>query len=97
MSDISFAVTGRDRVLITNIVRRAIAAAKSGGWNYDKMDATMDITACHANGNPLDLKMLLKADDFTFAHDVFGIRKHLNRETGALDGFFVPRCHKREG
>lgn len=58
----------------------------------DKMDVQMDVTACHANGCPLDLKKLLDADDFNFAHDIFGINQHINRKTGKLERFFVPRC-----
>jgi hypothetical protein len=30
-------------------------------------------------------------DDANFTHDVFGIRKYLNRETGELTMCFVPR------
>jgi hypothetical protein len=51
----------------------------------------MDITACHLNGCPLRLGELLGADDANFAHDVFGIRRHLNRETGKLEDCFCPR------
>ena len=65
--------------------------AKRNGVRYEAMTANMDITACHANGNPLGLQRLLLADDFTFAHDVFGIRGHINRETGQLEDCFVPR------
>jgi len=51
----------------------------------------MDLTACHTNGCPLKLKELLVADLFDFSHDYFGIRRHINRETGQLEGCFVPR------
>lgn len=57
----------------------------------------MDITAVHANGNQLDLTALLAADDSNFAHDVFGIRRHLNRDTGELEDFFTPRFSARVG
>lgn len=50
----------------------------------------MDILATH-NAMPLDLSRLLAADDGEFAHDVFGIRRHLNRDTGQLEDCFVPR------
>ena len=59
--------------------------------DYKAMDCDMDITACHANGNPLRLAELLSADDFNFCHDVLGIRRHINRETGQLENCFVPR------
>ena len=51
----------------------------------------MDVTACHCNGRPLRLDDLLKADVFNFTHDIVGIREHLDRHTGKLLNFFVPR------
>jgi hypothetical protein len=51
----------------------------------------MDLAACHCNGCPLQLTELLDADDFNFSHDIFGIRRHLNRTTGKLDDRFLPR------
>jgi hypothetical protein len=51
----------------------------------------MDIIAVHANGCPLRLQELLRASRFEFSHDVFGIRRHLNRETGQLGDYFLPR------
>lgn len=63
-------------------------------YEYPVTDAIMDIEACHCNGMPLQLDKLLAADDFNFAHDVFGIRAHINRSTGSLEGCFVPRYAK---
>jgi hypothetical protein len=60
-----------------------------------QIDIEMDVTACHLNGNLLDLKRLLGADDFNFSHDLVGINKHLDRKTGKLKDCFVPRCSKR--
>ena len=51
----------------------------------------MNVTACHANGNPLRLEALLEADDFNFAHDVFGIDRHIDRDTGKMTQYFRPR------
>lgn len=55
-------------------------------------DLEMDIIACHLNGCPLDLVRLRDADKGTFGHDVFGIRKYLDRNTGKLTNCFLPRC-----
>lgn len=75
---------------------RAMEVAHSdGGKPRAISDWWMDIIATHANGNPLDFDKLLAADDFNFAHDVFGICRHLNRETGELEDFFSPRCSLR--
>lgn len=57
----------------------------------------MDLSACHANGCPLDFKRLLAFPDFDFAHDIFGINQRIDRETGQLRNCFVPRCAKPEG
>lgn len=52
----------------------------------------MDIQACHGNGCPLDLPILLTMPELDFSHDVLGIRENINRTTGKLDNYFVPRC-----
>ena len=49
---------------------------------YSVQDAEMDIIATHANGCPLRLDQLLNARDGDFAHDIFGIRRFLDRQTG---------------
>lgn len=91
----SFEVSKWDFAVIADIAGRAVMIAKRYGDVYKFMDAEMDIIACHANGNPLRLKDLLDADEANFVHDVFGIRRHLNRETGKLEGFFSPRYTSR--
>jgi hypothetical protein len=80
-----------EAVIINGMAHRATAMAQSVGIEYKVMDADMDLTACHLNGCPLRLEDMAKADDFNFAHDVLGIRRHLNRETGQLEDCFVPR------
>lgn len=59
------------------------------------INLSMDIVACHCNGNPLDLSALLAANDLEFYHDVAGIYKNWNRRTGKLDNFFTPRFSKQ--
>lgn len=54
------------------------------------IEIMMDLSAVHSH-TPLRLTALSKADDFNLAHDVGGIRRHLDRETGELTGCFVPR------
>lgn len=51
----------------------------------------MNLTACHLNGPPLRLQELLEAPVFDFSHDICGIDKFMNRKTGKLSGYFVPR------
>ena len=88
---LSFKVTKDDAKTIRLIVQRAANMAQEVGADYSIMDIDMDVTATHASGCPLKLKELASAPDFDFAHDVFGIRRHLNRETGQLEDCFLPR------
>lgn len=91
----SFAASRADMLLINKVANRAVKMAADQGFDYDKMDADMDITACHCNGTPLDLPKLLAAPDGDFGHDVFGIRRFIDRSTGQLTQCFVPRCAGR--
>ncbi len=89
MKAINWDVTLEDARTINKIVKRAWKEMEP---HYkDPLDLNMDITAIHANGNPLRLKDLLAADDFNFFHDLFGIKEHLDRKTGKLKDFFSPR------
>jgi len=92
----SFDVHGEEIGLIHDIAARAVKmyAKITEGTTaapYPLLDADMDITACHASGCPLRLDELLMARDADFAHDVFGIRRHLDRATGKLGDCFLPR------
>lgn len=60
------------------------------------MDHTMDISVVH-HRTPLRLRELADAGDFNFAHDIGGIGRHLNRQTGDLEDCFVPRFAAPEG
>lgn len=96
---VSFRVNDFDRTLIRSIVARAFRdthlRAVLDFIDEDENDArqalTMDLTACHANGCPVDLAKLLDADDVTFGHDITGIQKHIDRRTGRLRRAFGPR------
>ena len=93
---ISFTVTKHEAKTIRALTMRArTLELEHGGQPRPVQDWTMDFTACHTNGCALRLDALLKADDFNFMHDAFGICRHLNRETGELDGRFLPRFHQK--
>lgn len=66
---------------------------------YDRLNLEMDLLAADGvNGNlPLDWDKLLAADDFNFMHDLYGISACMNRSTGKISSFFIPRCAKVEG
>lgn len=57
----------------------------------DLMTVSMDIEAVHTHGCKLRLDDLFTADDFNFIHDVLGINRHLNRNSGKLQNHFLPR------
>lgn len=81
--------TPKQKLIISQIAQRAKQLL-----NVDDDVAIcieMDITATHLNACELRLKELLQADSFNFLHDVTGIHKHLNRETGQLEHCFLPR------
>lgn len=96
VDDISFDRTPEEARIIRKIVAR--------GWEIDwlrksykdRLSMEMDITATHANGNPLRLEDLLAADDFNFAHDMSGICNCLDRKTGKLMNHFRPRFSRGE-
>ncbi len=88
---LKWTISPDEMTLESKIADRAIAMARTAGIQYDKMTAVMDIDAVHSNGNPLRLQELLESDDLDFAHDIFGILAHLDRNTGRLLDCFSPR------
>lgn len=88
MSYPNFNVSAADAVLIAKIVDRAMPR----GSSTTRLRLSMDLTACHANGCPLRLEELLKAEAADFAHDINGIAENIDRETGKMGRrFWWPR------
>ena len=88
---LNWKATKEEHDLITLIAMRAEQIAKRAGFAVTRAELIMDLNATHSNGTALDLARLYAADDTNFIHDVFGIRRHLNRDTGKLENCFVPR------
>lgn len=93
---ISFKVSKADAALIAIAAHRATLLCGETYWPLQ--DATMDLTACHANGCRLDLPLLLSMGDASFIHDVGGIKNHLDRDDASPTGgqllrCFLPRSH----
>lgn len=93
--------TKQDAALIEKIADRAktlYVKLLPHDEDLDMLSLLMDITACHLNGMPLRLEELLTTDDGNFGHDVFGIRRFINRKTGRMTDHFVPRFayHERK-
>jgi len=85
---VEFSATKDDRLKIGKAADRALSLFPDA----DHQTFLMDLTAAHANGNPLDLDKLLGFDDFNFTHDICGINRHIDRATGKLMDRFSPRC-----
>lgn len=79
-----------DRDLLMQIALRA----KKAQPRVDTLTLVMDLTAVHLNTCPLRLADLLAADDFNFSHDVFGIHRNIDRNTGELRDCWSPRFHQ---
>lgn len=82
----------RIKTSLEDVKLAALIAKRAVGLNSDVVliEVAMDIEAAHWK-RPLYLRNLLAASDENFAHDVFGIIRHLDRETGELRDCFVPR------
>lgn len=88
---INWKVSNADDVLIKAIAQRACAEAmKLGQYEFTEIKISLDLTATHANGCPLDLPAMLDAPYEHLMHDVFGINKYLDHDTGKLKDF-TPR------
>ncbi len=87
-AEINWTVSREDAEVIRSIVQRA--QCEHPGV-FDTMTLTMDLTACHLNDCPLKLAELLDADGVNFIHDVAGVSRHINCETGNLGDCFQPR------
>ena len=83
-------ITKKDQKIIDRIVKRAMVASRKHNLGLDVVSVEMDIKAVHLKTR-LELERWVSADDFNFAHDVCGIIRHLDRETGKLKDYFVPR------
>ncbi len=90
--EISFDVSKQDADLISQIVKRAHSELQE----INRLELGMDLTALHANGCPLRLEDLLKADYFSLVHDLYGIRENIDRDTGKLVNNFLPRFRRKK-
>lgn len=79
-----------EKTLVRAIVDRADEMYRENGPPRDKIQIEMDVHCVHTRVG-LRLEELLRADDFNFSHDIGGIERHLNRETGELEDHFLPR------
>ncbi len=83
--------------LICAIARRAVDLAAKYGQKRDVLTLSISLSKWH-DAEPLDWPGLLAASDADLGHDVFGIDRHMDRETGKPDdGCFLPRYGQPSG
>lgn len=84
-------ITREDFDLLVLVAQRVLRDLRT--YPDNQRTLIMDLNACHANGCPLDFKGLLDAPIQDLSHDIYGIRKAIDRETGKLtEDVFLPRC-----
>lgn len=84
--------TPREDALIQMILERYRNVTRRLGLiPANHVDVMIDIIAVHQS-IPLDLEALVNARENDFLHDMAGIRRYVNFETGEVDKSFVPRC-----
>lgn len=97
---ISFEISDEDARHRDASLNRAAAVFAQAGRPFDRLHHSMNLTACHANGCPLDFAGLAAADDFNIMHDVIGIDVNLDRDddsvtSGKLLNHFLPRFARK--
>lgn len=96
-----FKASNKDLELFITIATRGYDACRNTEVVLAVTEIMQDLAACHNYACPLDLEAMTTGPIQDVLHDLFGIRAHLNRETGQLEDFFVPRFarsyHERQG
>lgn len=90
---VSFSVTRAEALLIAKILARCEQAGVTDP--ADRLRHDMNLSACIAQGCPLDLERMADWPRmFDVGHDVIGIDRHIDRDTGTLQGHFLPRFRR---
>ena len=89
---INWRLNDTDKQKVAQIAKRARDLFRGQAMDADLQSIKMDLAACHNHGCPLDFDKLLGFDNFNLMHDINGINRHLDHETGELDGRFLPRA-----
>jgi hypothetical protein len=84
------AIMQEKRQEIQLIMAIANRAARTLNMPHHSMTFSMDLELCHSK-NPLRLQEMLYSKDADLIHDVCGINKNLNHDTGKLENCFSPR------
>jgi hypothetical protein len=89
-TEINWLASRADAVTIDAIVARA--REENLIADNGVLELQMDLTALHLNGTPLNLRGLLHAGRFDFAHDITGIMRNIVVSPSPhLRDLFMPR------
>jgi hypothetical protein len=88
----TFQATEAERAILRKISDRAAELSIEFEIPYPTLELEMDLLAAREDIVTLDLRRLLDSPIADFSHDIFGIRRFINRTTGEVEGCFVPRC-----
>ncbi len=87
---LSLSVPHADKALIAAVSHRAQAYAATQGIAVDLLEVQRDFTACHANGNPLDLPRMMADEDRTLWHAASFLAWHMDPHTGQIVSNYRP-------
>jgi hypothetical protein len=87
--------TDQEAAEVAKIIKRAAKMEREAGGRLNRQSLEMDLAAAHATMG-LDLHRLAAFPDFDFAHDVYGIMRHMDRSTGRIRDHFIPRCASKK-
>lgn len=91
---VKFTASAPESKLIQHIVARYVAQVQRLAIRMtptDRLVLEMDVEAVHSNGMPLKLEELAHANTSDLVHDIAGIHRHIDRNSGQLQDCFVPR------
>lgn len=84
-----------DKLFFLTIGRITQRAREMGIADGERITQFMDIENAAIQFN-MRLEEMADAPDADFAHDFIGIQDNINRETGKVEGLFVPRYAGRK-
>jgi len=76
--------------MVLKAVQRVLCISEGRGFNPGNPQEIAKALYTYNAHHRLDFDALMAAGDQFFIHDVFGICRHLNRETGNLENCFTP-------
>ena len=89
MKEHNFSLSQDDFRHVETILQRFERIA--GPLRSERAGVMMDLIACHNGACAIDFAAMARGNEIDLAHDVAGIFRHFDRETGELTECFTPR------